>query len=112
MKKIIAMLLAAILALGLVACAAQPASTEQTPAAEAPAAETPANGASADAVPADDALPFEGVELSLWFPSCTGTDAEYWAERLAIFTAETGATTDEEKAHDVHYTLQLDAREF
>ena len=44
------------------------------------------------------------MELSLWFPSCTGTDAEYWAERLAIFTAETGATTDEEKAHDVHYT--------
>lgn len=45
MKKIIAMLLAVILTLGLVACAAQPASTEQTP--------------------ADDALPFEGVELSL-----------------------------------------------
>ena len=84
MKKIIAMLLAAILALGLVACAAQPASTEQ---------------------------PLEGVELSLWFPPYTGTDAEYWAERLAIFTAETGATTDEEKAHDVHYTLQLDERE-
>lgn len=92
MKKIIAMLLAVILTLGLLACAAQPASTEQPP--------------------ADDALPFEGVELSLWFPSCTGTDAEYWAERLAVFTAETGATTDEEKAHDVHYTLQLDAREF
>ena len=65
MKKIIAMLLAVILALGLVACAAQPASTEQTAAAEAPAAESPANGASADATPADDALPFEGVELSL-----------------------------------------------
>ena len=89
MRKIIAMLFAVILALGLVACAAQPASTEQPP--------------------ADDALPLEGVELSLWFPPCTGTDAEYWAERLAVFTAE---TTDEEKAHDVHYTLQLDAREF
>lgn len=112
MKKIIAMLLAAILLLGLVACAAQPASTEQPPAAEAAAAESPANGASADAAPADDALPSGGVELSLWFPSCTGTDAEYWAERLAVFTAETGATTDEEKAHVVHYTLQLDAREF
>ena len=45
MRKIIAMLLAVILALGLLACAAQPASTEQPP--------------------ADDALPFEGVELSL-----------------------------------------------
>ncbi len=31
----------------------------------AAAAESPANGASADAAPADDALPFEGVELSL-----------------------------------------------
>ena len=91
MKKIIAMLLAVILTLGLIACAAQPASTEQPP--------------------ADDVLPLEGVELSLWFPPYTGTDAEYWAERLAIFTAETGATTDEEKAHDVHYTLQLDERE-
>lgn len=92
MKKIIAMLLAVILVLGLVACAAQPATTEQPPAAEAPAAETPANDASEDAAPADGALPFEGVELSLWFPPYTGTDAEYWAERLAIFTAETGAT--------------------
>ena len=51
MKKTLAILLAAVMMLGMVACAA-PAATEEAPAAEAPAEEAPAEEA-----PAEEAAP-------------------------------------------------------
>ena len=54
MKKTLAILLAAVMMLGMVAGAA-PAATEEAPAAEAPAAEAPAAEAPAEEAPADEA---------------------------------------------------------
>jgi len=56
MKKTLAILLAAVMMLGMVACAA-PAATEEAPAAEAPAAEAPAEEAPAEEAPAEEAAP-------------------------------------------------------
>lgn len=99
MKKIIALLLAAVMVFGLAACAAKTeAPKEEAPKAEEPAkeeapkTEEPAKEEAPKAEePAAEALPFEGVELSFWFPPYTGTDMEYWNARLEQFTAETGA---------------------
>lgn len=95
MKKIITFLLAGIMLIGLVACTAKTASTGQVPAAEETSAaktETTTAEKTATDAPADASLPFEGVELSFWFPPYSGTDVEYWNARFAAFTAETGAT--------------------
>ena len=60
MKKIIALLLALVMALGLIACG-------QAPATDAPAADAPAADAPAADAPAADAAP-EAITLKVWGP--------------------------------------------
>lgn len=74
MKKLIAILLALVMLLGLVACAAKEAPTAQTPGADTPAASTPAEDTPAAETPAEDAPaaddPFaEEVTLVWAFPA-------------------------------------------
>ena len=88
MKKIIALLLAAVMVLGLAACgqSAAPAETE------APAANTDAPTA---AEPATEA-PAEAVTIQVAAVSTAFTDAypEMWADIAAAFTAETGINVE------------------
>ena len=93
MKKIIALLLAAIMLLGLAACSAKTESTGQEPAAEEATTEASSEAAPADAA-ADGSLPYEGVVLKYWFPPFTGEDQSYWDDRFAQFEAETGAKVE------------------
>lgn len=91
MKKIIALLLVAVMILGLAACAAK----TETPKAEepkkedAPKTEEPKK----EEAPAAEAKPFEGVELVLTVPILVGEaeDLAFWTEKLALFTEKTGA---------------------
>ena len=80
MKKLIAMLLAMVMVLGLVACAAKtepPAADTktETPAAETPAAETPAEETPAEETPAaegavkTDVIATEGKAAELGIPA-------------------------------------------
>jgi len=89
MKKLLALLLAMVMILGLAACGQKeeaPAATEAAPAA------TEAAPAATEA--AAEAKPFEGVELTLWMVPMVddATDSAFWTEQLAAFTEETGAT--------------------
>ena len=97
MKKLIAMLLAMVMVLGLVACAAKtepPAADTktETPAAETPAAETPAEETPAEETPAaegavkTDVIATEGKAAEL----CNG--AQLW-HRLWKHSAHTTALT-------------------
>lgn len=88
MKKLIALLLALVMIIGLVACGAKeeatvPAATEAAPAATEAAKEAAPEGA----------LPYEGVELSVGLAPLVSADADkaFWDEQLKQFTAETGA---------------------
>ena len=85
MKKLIAMLLALVMVLGLCACSVEtaPAATE-APKADAPAVDAPAADAPAAEAPAADAP----VEISLWtFPVGKWGDEATVNELLAQFNA-------------------------
>ena len=69
MKKIIAMLLALVMVLGLAACGQAPAETPAAP--EAPKAETPAPAATEAAGP-------EAITLKVWAPQEDQVDANSW----------------------------------
>ena len=69
MKKIIAMLLALVMVLGLAACGQAPAETPAAP--EAPKAETPAPAATEAAGP-------EAITLKVWAPQEDQVDASSW----------------------------------
>ena len=69
MKKIIAMLLALVMVLGLAACGQAPAETPAAP--EAPKAETPAT-------PATEAAGPEAITLKVWAPQEDQVDANSW----------------------------------
>ena len=76
MKKIIALLLALVMALGLIACGQAPATdapAADAPAADAPAADAPAADAPAADAPAADAAP-EAITLKVWGPQEDQTD--------------------------------------
>lgn len=95
MKKLIALLLALLMVLSLGACAAK----EETPAKEeAPAtsneAEAPAEEETEAPAEESDALPYEGVTLTYWFPPYTGEDQSWWEDVFAEFTAQTGAAVE------------------
>lgn len=95
MKKLIALLLALLMVLSLGACAAK----EETPAKEeAPAtsneAETPAEEETEAPAEESDALPYEGVTLTYWFPPFTGEDQSWWEGVFEEFTAKTGAKVE------------------
>ena len=64
MKKIIALLLALVMALSLVACGGSQAPATEAPATEAPKAEAPA----ATEAPAETVKVYDKPELSLTFP--------------------------------------------
>lgn len=99
MKKIIALLLALVLVLGLAACGAPAA-----PAApEAPEAETPA----APEAPEAEPKKYEGVELTYWSMWSTGEPQALVIEEAAkAFEAETGAKVNIEwKGRDIKTLL-------
>ena len=90
MKKLLALLLALVMVIGMVACgakeeAAAPAATEAAPAATeaAPAATEAASD-----------KPYEGATVSWWHYPFTGEDQGYWDERAAVFYEQTGITVE------------------
>ena len=108
MKKIIALLLALVLVLGLAACGGNtaPAATE-APKAEAPKTETPAAPA--------ETKKYEGVELNYWAMwTAAEPQGKVIAEAAAAFEAETGAKVNVEwKGRDLNtvITAALEAKE-
>ena len=84
MKKLIALLLALVMVLGLVACGNADAPAADAPAADAPAADAPAADAPADE-PADEPAA-EPIRISFCHDNLPGEPVtmagEYWAERL------------------------------
>lgn len=90
MKKLLALLLALVMVIGIVACgakeeAAAPAATEAAPAA--PAATEADPDASSD-------KPYDGVTVTWWHYPYTGEDQGYWDERAAVFYEQTGITVE------------------
>ena len=70
MKKLIAMLLAMVMVLGLVACAAKTEPAAETPAAETPAEETPAEETpAAEGAVKTDVIATEGKAAELGIPA-------------------------------------------
>lgn len=111
MKKLIAMLLAMVMVLGLVACAAKtepPAADTktETPAAETPAAETPAEETPAEETPAaegavkTDVIATEGKAAELGIPpllSCRTPPR--WKARRSAAPSATRATNGAQLWH-------------
>ena len=90
MKKLLALLLALVMVIGMVACgakeeAAAPAATEAAPAA--PAATEADPDASSD-------KPYDGATVTWWHYPYTGEDQGYWDERAAVFYEQTGITVE------------------
>ena len=75
MKKIIALLLACVMVLGLAACGGSQAPATEAPAAEAPAAEAPATEAAAEV---------EVLTMKVW---CPGDELESTRKMIANFAA-------------------------
>ena len=111
MKKIIALLLAVIMVLGLAACASKTTETaNETPAADAPAAETPAADAPADEAPAADAPAAEEPAVrnvvyivngnlgdkSFFDSAQAGIDELVKAGRITCKTIELGGTDEDQ----------------
>lgn len=90
MKKLLALILALVMVVGLVACGAK----EET---AAPAA-TEAAPAATEAAPKEEAaaLPYEGVKLRFTVPILVdeSTDKATWDPIIAAFAAETGAEVE------------------
>ena len=90
MKKLLALLLALVMVIGMVACgakeeAAAPAATEAAPAATEAAEAAPE--AASD-------KPYEGATVTWWHYPFTGEDQGYWDERAAVFYEQTGITVE------------------
>ena len=90
MKKLLALLLALVMVIGIVACgakeeAAAPAATEAAPAA--PAATEADPDASSD-------KPYDGATVTWLHYPYTGEDQGYWDERAAVFYEQTGITVE------------------
>ena len=102
MKKILSVLLAAVMVLGLLAgCADKPVETNNPPASNPPASQ-----------PADDSSEpagkqYDGVELTMWSMWSSGEpQANVISEAAAAFEAETGAKVNIEfKGRDVNKVL-------
>ena len=109
MKKIIALLLALVLVLGLAACGGNTAPA----ATEAPKTETPAAPAATEA-PVEPKK-YEGVELTYWAMwTAAEPQGQVIAEAAAAFEAETGAKVNVEwKGRDLNtiITAALEAKE-
>ena len=82
MKKLIAMLLAMVMVLGLVACGGNTAPETEAPAVEAPATEAPATEAPATEAPA--------AAGSVYYLNFKPEQDEAWQKLAAAYTAETG----------------------
>ena len=80
MKKLLALLLALVMVIGMVACGAKEAPKADAPATQ-PAADAPAD----DTPAADSAKPYEGATVTWWHYPFTGEDQGYWDERAAVF---------------------------
>ena len=86
MKKLIALILAAMFCLGLAACGEEPAAEDDTPASEAPASDAPeAEEPSGDP-----------VELTVWLPIYQFgdgiSDADFWNGKFDAFEEENNCT--------------------
>ena len=110
MKKLIAMLLAMVMVLGLVACAAKtepPAADTktETPAAETPAAETPAEETPAEETPAaegavkTDVIATEGKAAKLGIPAAVVLTPPRWKARRSAAPSATRATNGAQLWH-------------
>ena len=101
MKKIIALLLALVLVLGLAACGASAPAATEAPKAEEPKVETPVVETPAET------KKYEGVELTYWSMWSSGEpQALVIEEAAAAFEAETGAKVNIEwKGRDIKTLL-------
>lgn len=101
MKKLIAMLLAMVMVLGLVACAAKTEPAAETPAAETPAEETPAEETpAAEGAVKTDVIATEARLLSSAFPpllSCRTPPR--WKARRSAAPSATRATNGAQLWH-------------
>ena len=87
MKKVIALLLSAVLLLGLTACAGTKDQSSAKPEVENVASDSGAQNPNEAST-----RPYEGVKLSFWWPPFgRNEEMSYWTERFAGFEEETGA---------------------
>ena len=120
MKKIIALLLALVMALSLVACGGSEEPAAEAPKAEAPAAEAPAAEAAPEKItlkvwgPSEDQVPQEGQDASFLEAACAKFaeahpeyDIEFVFEVCSEGDAGTMVTKDPSAAADV-YTFAND----
>ena len=108
MKKLIAMLLALVMILGLAACGAKEEAAVPTETEAAAPTETEASAP----VETEAALAYEGVTLTYWTRLTDGTpQAETLKELAAEFTANTGAVLDIKFNGADHATLLQTALE-
>ena len=101
MKKLIALILAAIFCLGLAACGEEPAAEDDTPASEAPASDAPeAEEPSGDP-----------VELTVWLPIYQFgdgiSDADFWNGKFDAFEEENNCTINLEILSWTDYATQI-----
>lgn len=103
MKKLIALILAAMFCLGLAACGEEPAAEDDTPASEAPASDAPeAEEPSGDP-----------VELTVWLPIYQFgdgiSDADFWNGKFDAFEEENNCTINLEILSWTDYAPHDDA---
>ena len=101
MKKLIALILAAMFCLGLAACGEEPAAEDDTPASEAPASDAPeAEDPSGDP-----------VELTVWLPIYQFgdgiSDADFWNGKFDAFEEENNCTINLEVLSWTDYATQI-----
>lgn len=101
MKKLIALILAAMFCLGLAACGEEPAAEDDTPASEAPASDAPeAEDPSGDP-----------VELTVWLPIYQFgdgiSDADFWNGKFDAFEEENNCTINLEILSWTDYATQI-----
>ena len=101
MKKLIALILAAMFCLGLAACGEEPAAEDDTPASEAPASDAPeAEEPSGDP-----------VELTIWLPIYQFgdgiSDADFWNGKFDAFEEENNCTINLEILSWTDYATQI-----
>ena len=98
MKKIIALLLALVMALSLVACGGS------EPAAEAPKAEAPAADAPAAEAPAAEAAP-EKITLKVWGPNEDQTAAK--GQETSFLEAACAAFAEAHPEYDIEFVFEV-----
>lgn len=101
MKKLIALILAAMFCLGLAACGEEPAAEDDTPASEAPASDAPESEE-----PSGDP-----VELTVWLPIYQFgdgiSDADFWNGKFDAFEEENNCTINLEILSWTDYATQI-----